>query len=207
MNEPLTSKTKLEQLHDMLHTDQTGLAAGLEAVLKTVAGYRWVETSRGSYEWDDDEYRKEMGYMLDAVHKCAEGALTRWKAGGIPRPCCDLARAADEPSDTPVAWIIPGDDNAYSNGAIDARISQEGEFTRPLYARPAEPPAAWQPSETAPADQNILLYCPERHYTNPERIELGLFRSTGGGWEHQWATHWMPLPAYPGPSPTKADAP
>src|SRR5579863_796223 len=78
-------------LHDMLHTDQTGLAAGLEAVLKTVAGYRWITVSRGSYEWDDEQYRQEMGYMLDAVHKCAEEALRRWKAGSLPRPCCALA--------------------------------------------------------------------------------------------------------------------
>lgn len=52
-------------------------------------------------------------------------------------------RAEFEPAaDQPVAWIIPGDDNAYANGALDARISQEGEFTRPLYARPAPPPPA-----------------------------------------------------------------
>lgn len=91
-----SSKQKLAQLHDMLHTDQTGLAAGLETVLKTVAGYRWVADGRGPYEWDDAQYRKEMGVMLDAIHKGAEQALARWKAGGIPRPCCKLCESPDE---------------------------------------------------------------------------------------------------------------
>lgn len=101
MSDPVPSKPKLEQLHDMLHTDQTGLAAGLETVLKTVAGYRWVAEGRGPYEWDDAEYRKEMGHMLDAIHKGAEAALQRWKAGGIPRPCCKLCESPDEKTTVP----------------------------------------------------------------------------------------------------------
>lgn len=35
----------------------------------------------------------------------------------------------------PVAWIIPGDDNADSNGFLDCMICKEGEFTSPLYSR------------------------------------------------------------------------
>lgn len=33
----------------------------------------------------------------------------------------------------PYAWVIPGDDHEDMNGFIDARISEEGEFTNPLY--------------------------------------------------------------------------
>lgn len=33
----------------------------------------------------------------------------------------------------PVAWVIPGDDNANANGFIDAMAWHEDEFSRPLY--------------------------------------------------------------------------
>lgn len=63
--------------------------------------------------------------------------------------------------------------------------------------------AEWMPIETAPHGESVLLYCPERGPTNPERVELGC-ASTGhrnaiGSTvsRHAWATHWMPLPAPP----------
>jgi len=34
----------------------------------------------------------------------------------------------------PVAWVIPGDDNARHDGALSAMAWQEGEFSCPLYA-------------------------------------------------------------------------
>lgn len=36
----------------------------------------------------------------------------------------------------PVAWVIPGDDDARSDGFIDAMAWSEGEFTQPLYLIP-----------------------------------------------------------------------
>jgi len=39
-------------------------------------------------------------------------------------------------SDKPIAWIIPGDD-ASDAGWIDAMAWEHGEFTKPLYDRPA----------------------------------------------------------------------
>jgi hypothetical protein len=38
--------------------------------------------------------------------------------------------------DNPYCWVIPGDDNARDNGAIDAMAWQEGEFSKPLYTKP-----------------------------------------------------------------------
>lgn len=52
-----------------------------------------------------------------------EAALSRPEAIGEPEP---------------VAWVIPGDDNARPDGFIDAMAWREGEFTRPLYALPSE---------------------------------------------------------------------
>jgi len=42
----------------------------------------------------------------------------------------------------PVAWIIPGDDNARDDGFIDARITRQGEFSKPLYPSPPAQPVA-----------------------------------------------------------------
>jgi hypothetical protein len=84
-------KPLLEQFHDMLHRDQTGLSNGLEAVLKTVSGFRWATESRGCYEWDDDRFHGEMKNMLDAIQKSAQDALDAWKRG--PLPCCVLERS------------------------------------------------------------------------------------------------------------------
>lgn len=61
--------------------------------------------------------------------------------------------------------------------------------------------SGWQPIETAPADADVLLFCPRRHETNPARIELRQARNTRGGSHHAWATHWMPLPTPPGAAP------
>lgn len=93
-----TSKPLVDQFHDMLHRDHTGLVAGLHAVLGLVGGYQWARSSRGSYEWDDDRFHAEMGNMLDAVSKAANEALDRYKRG--PLQCCVLERAT--PSETPV---------------------------------------------------------------------------------------------------------
>jgi hypothetical protein len=46
-------------------------------------------------------------------------------------------RRTPETSAAPYAWTIPGDDTADVNGFISARINREGEFTKPLYSRPA----------------------------------------------------------------------
>lgn len=62
----------------------------------------------------------------------------------------------------------------------------------------------WQPIETAPHGEDVLLFCPDRGCpTNRARIELGQAShgERGNGWSsmsfHSWATHWMPLPAPP----------
>jgi hypothetical protein len=88
--DPVSPKPLVEQFHDMLHRDQTGLSAGLAEVLKTVGGFWWATESRGCYEWDDARYRDEMGNMLRAIQKAAQDALDRWKRG--PLPCCVLER-------------------------------------------------------------------------------------------------------------------
>jgi hypothetical protein len=55
----------------------------------------------------------------------------------------------------------------------------------------------WQPIETAPKDERVLLFCPELSATNKQRIELDAAYSTKGRYAHSWATHWLPLPQPP----------
>ena len=59
---------------------------------------------------------------------------------------------------------------------------------------------AWQPIESVPPGVEVLLYCPARHFTNPERIEMG-YGDNGAGSHHSWATMWQPKPPFPRPSP------
>lgn len=41
-------------------------------------------------------------------------------------------------TDSPVAWVLPGDDTAKDGGWIDARITQWDEFSCPLYRGPPD---------------------------------------------------------------------
>lgn len=61
----------------------------------------------------------------------------------------------------------------------------------------------WQTVDTAPDDTEVLLFCPNRHFTNKERIEVGVFRCSRSGSSHAWATHWAPLPNGPDPAEIK----
>ena len=54
----------------------------------------------------------------------------------------------------------------------------------------------WKTIDSAPLGKELLLYCPDRGVTNPERIELGT-AGNGRGSYHAWATHWMPVPSKP----------
>lgn len=87
---------EVERLKDVLHKDATGLAAGLALVRAEVSKRRWIAEGRGSYEYDDDRYRKETGLALDAIDKIAEKALTA--SGTLAHAeCCGRARPTPSP--------------------------------------------------------------------------------------------------------------
>ena len=62
-------------LREALHRDKTGLADALAKVIVEAKARRWVVEGRGCYEFDDDKYRKETGFALDAIEKIAYDAL------------------------------------------------------------------------------------------------------------------------------------
>lgn len=70
-------------------------------------------------------------------------------------------------------------------------------------------PPSWHviESDPPPSDTAVLLYSPNRHATNPERVESRIYRDSRGGSMHAWATHWMPLPEPPAApaKPKRAD--
>lgn len=101
-----TGTAEVERLKDVLHRDQTGMAHALAEVVEVVKGFRWVTEGRGPYTWDDDEYRKEMGRMLDKIGGLASDALQ--KSGDLAhRECC--GRGRHQPSQpTPAPEVEKG---------------------------------------------------------------------------------------------------
>src|SRR5687768_8162932 len=76
MQQQLAEKEReIERLKDVLHIDRSGLAKALAEVNKTVDSYHWITEGRGPYAYNDDEYRKEAGYMLEAIKKIADNGL------------------------------------------------------------------------------------------------------------------------------------
>lgn len=56
----------------------------------------------------------------------------------------------------------------------------------------------WQPIETAPKDEDILLAHPDGSMMIGRRNRAGTAWDDGDFRDHEnWPTHWMPLPAPP----------
>lgn len=73
--------------------------------------------------------------LLDAVVECPSPAPVSHSVG------------------TPVAWVIPGNDQARADGSIDAMAWEQGEFTRPLYDRAEASLMRWDRSAVVAALQ------------------------------------------------------
>jgi hypothetical protein len=71
------SRAREAALCAAIDRDKTGLAKGLEDVRKQVAGRRWICEGRGSFGYGEEEaYRRETGYALDAIDEIARKALS-----------------------------------------------------------------------------------------------------------------------------------
>jgi hypothetical protein len=68
-------RPEIVRLRTLLNRDHTGLAAALEDVVREASARLWVVDGRGSYEWDDERYRRETGLALRAVIEVARTAL------------------------------------------------------------------------------------------------------------------------------------
>lgn len=72
-----TLVTRAAVLRNALDRDQTGLAHALARVVSTAKGYFWITEGRGSYAWNDDQYREETARALGAIMATAAEALGR----------------------------------------------------------------------------------------------------------------------------------
>lgn len=87
-------RAKVEALKDILHRDRSGLAEALGKCRDIARQWGWMVTGRGSYEWDDDEYKKEAGRLIKAVTAHCTTALE--KSGNLVHAeCCGRTRPAE----------------------------------------------------------------------------------------------------------------
>lgn len=50
-------------------------------IVSEVKARAWLKDGRGPYEWNDDDYRREAGWCMDAVRQHAENALLAHERG------------------------------------------------------------------------------------------------------------------------------
>jgi hypothetical protein len=103
--EELFTKQHFIEVLEALHRDQTGLANALADVKRLAQSWTWAVESRGSYEWDDDEYQKEFGRCLDAIiQKCDNAMHQTSKAHQV---CCGKYGHVHTLPNEPVQRMLP----------------------------------------------------------------------------------------------------
>jgi len=70
-----TAEAEVARLKKLLERDHTGLAAALNACMLAAQSRWWIVEGRGSYEWNDDRYRKETAKALQEIVEIARKAL------------------------------------------------------------------------------------------------------------------------------------
>jgi hypothetical protein len=60
---------EVERLRSTIERERTAVCSIVAALRETVRSHRGMSVERGSYEWDDDGYRKEFGRALDAIDR------------------------------------------------------------------------------------------------------------------------------------------
>jgi hypothetical protein len=69
------AEAEVVRLKKLINRDKTGLAAALSECQRAAAARWWIVEGRGSYEWDDDKYRRETGIALQEISEIASKAL------------------------------------------------------------------------------------------------------------------------------------
>jgi hypothetical protein len=68
------------------HRNEMVLIQSLSDIGDLVTAWRWAIEGRGSYEWDDDAYKKEFGYCLDSVISVIDQKVKEFQAHKV---CCE----------------------------------------------------------------------------------------------------------------------
>jgi hypothetical protein len=69
------ARDEVKRVRELINRDRTGLAQAVDEIVKEAQGRLWIVEGRGSYEWNDDGYRKETGFALRAVIEIGKKAL------------------------------------------------------------------------------------------------------------------------------------
>lgn len=63
---------EIARLKAVIEADRSEVAEATQELRKTISGTSWLLTGRGSYEWDDDAYRREFGAAVLSMEKDIE---------------------------------------------------------------------------------------------------------------------------------------
>lgn len=63
---------EIERLKGANELDRRSLWAVVRAIDEEITGRMWLIDGRGSYEWDDDRYRREFGWAVHALQEKLE---------------------------------------------------------------------------------------------------------------------------------------
>lgn len=66
------AQERIRALEAVIEADRTRIIDGVNTLEKVLRGRFWLTEGRGSYEWNDDRYRKEFGDAARAVLKAVE---------------------------------------------------------------------------------------------------------------------------------------
>jgi len=106
----VSKDAQIERLKNVLHRDRSGLASALGRVRQIIGGYEWATTSRGPYEYHDDEYKREFGRCIDQVSTVCNDALEA--SGKLAHAECCGGRRDPDPE---IVWI---DENVQSTANV-----------------------------------------------------------------------------------------
>ncbi len=84
--------TEIKRLEAIIERERSAASRWIGRIRAEIGKRRDMTLSRGSYEWDDDEYRKEFGWALDAL----AGALDKAAKETNYRDLSDSPRTQDE---------------------------------------------------------------------------------------------------------------
>lgn len=107
---------QMQRLKNGLHTDQTGLVSALQAIRTRARGSMWVGEGRGNYRYDDENYRRETRWALDAIVTLVEEALVasgdtahQLCCGAKPKETPEPRSAQNETMRVALEWIAQGE--------------------------------------------------------------------------------------------------
>lgn len=111
------AETEVARLKELLDRDRTGLAAALGECRRAAQSRWWIVEGRGSYEWDDERYRRETGAGLQEIVEICSKALA---ASG------KLADAAFRSEDyVPMGFATAADAEAHLRWLEDGRVTHD----------------------------------------------------------------------------------